>query len=370
MTFSSRPFPSPAAVLSAPARRCLLGCLLLAAPACSDGMGGVAGRARDAGGGTRTDAHFARSDGAFGELDGQGSVCATVELVTRRVIPDVTIIVDQSLSMENELADGSTRWDAVQTVLTGPEGLVTSTGSVVRYGLALYSDAAVPVGDTHMSSPMCPMVTQVPLSLENRDAIDAAYTRANPLGETPTGDAIEAILESMSLDPSDNPRIFVLATDGGPDRCGAPDAHDETSRNLSIRAIERAHGLGIRTFVIGVGMGSVAASHLADLAAAGQGGVASPYFEADDVASLAEAMRTIVRGEVTCTLELEGRIDPTAACEGQVRLNGDAIPCGDADGWRAVDESHIELTGRSCDSLIENERSSVEASFPCTVILI
>jgi len=364
MTFSSRPHPS--AALTIPA----LSCLLLAAPACSDGMGGVSGRARDAGPGARTDAHFARSDGAFGELDGQGSVCATVELVTRRVIPDVTIIVDQSLSMENELADGATRWDAVQTVLTGPDGLVTSTGSVVRYGLALYSDAATLAGETRTSSPMCPMVTQVPLSVDNRDAIDAAYTRANPLGETPTGDAIEAILESMSLDPSDNPRIFVLATDGGPDRCGAPDAHDETSRNLSVRAIERAHEQGIRTFVIGVGRGSVAASHLEALARAGQGGVASPYFEADDVAGLAEAMRTIVRGEVTCTLELEGRIDPTAACEGQVRLNGDPISCGDADGWRAVDESHIELTGRSCDSLIENERSSVEASFPCTVILI
>jgi len=26
--------------------------------------------------------------------------------------------------------------------------------------------------------------------------------------------------------------------------------------------------------------------------------------------------------------------------------------------------------GGSCDALIENERSSVEASFPCTVILI
>jgi hypothetical protein len=336
---------------------------LLLAAGCSEGAGRVSTRGRDAGTGARTDAHFARNDGAFGALDGQDELCASVELVTRRVIPDVTIIVDQSLSMENELADGVTRWDAVDAVLTGPDGLVTTTGSVVRYGLALYSDV-------QHGSPMCPIVTQVPLSLENRDAIDAAYARADPMGETPTGDAIEAVLESMTLDPTDAPRVFVLATDGGPDRCGAPDAHDEISRDLSLRAVRRAHELGIRTFVVGVGRGTVAADHLADLAAAGRGGVASPYYEADDVASLAEAMRTIVRGEVSCTLALEGRIDPAAACEGRVRLDGDVIACGDPDGWRVVDESHIELVGASCDALIENERSSVEASFPCTVVLI
>ncbi len=323
----------------------------------------VGSRGRDAGPRGGTDAYFARSDGAFGELDGQTEVCATVELVTRRVIPDVTIIVDQSLSMESELADGATRWDAVHSVLTGPDGLVTSTGTVVRYGLALYSDV-------QHGSPMCPIVTQVPLALDNRASIDAVYAGAAPMGETPTGDAVAAVLESMALDPTDSPRIFVLATDGGPDRCGAPDAHDDASRSLSIRTIERAHGMGIRTFVIGVGRGAVASDHLSDLAAAGQGGMAARYFEADDVASLSEAMRTIVRGEITCTLELEGRIDPTLACEGQVRLNGDPIACDDEDGWRAVDETHVELLGRSCDALVENERSSVEASFPCTVILI
>lgn len=333
--------------------------LPLSLTACAEPPAAV--RGRDAGHAV-SDTGSASPDAAIRGLDGQ-DVCASVELVTRRVIPDVTILVDQSLSIENELADGTTRWNAVREVLTGPDGLVTTTGSVVRYGLALYSD-------TQHGSPMCPIVTQVPLAMDNRAAIDAAYASAAPLGETPTGDAIEAVLESMSLDPTESPRVFVLATDGGPDRCGAPDAHDDASRSLSRRAVERAHTLGIRTFVIGVGRGSVAASHLAELAAAGQGGAPSPYFEADDVASLAEAMRTIVRGEVSCTLTLEGRIDPSVACEGEVRLDGVALPCADPDGWRAVDETHIELLGQSCDALLENERSALQASFPCTVILI
>ena len=49
-----------------------------------------------------------------------------------------------------------------------------------------------------------------------------------------------------------------------------------------------------------------------------------------------------------------------------------AVRCAadDPDGWRAVDETHIELLGASCDSLIENERSTVQATFPCSVLLI
>jgi hypothetical protein len=49
----------------------------------------------------------------------------------------------------------------------------------VRDDLALY-------GDAQHGSPMCPIVTQVALSLDNGDAIDAAYSRAAPMGETPT----------------------------------------------------------------------------------------------------------------------------------------------------------------------------------------
>lgn len=68
--------------------------------------------------------------------------CASVSLVVRRVIPEVTVVVDQSGSMEEPLSDGLSRWQAVHRVLTGPDGLVTTTESIVRYGLALYSDVA------------------------------------------------------------------------------------------------------------------------------------------------------------------------------------------------------------------------------------
>lgn len=291
-------------------------------------------------------------------------ICASVEVRTRLVTPEVTVIVDQSLSMENVLSGGVSRWDAVHDVLTGPTGLVTETENVVRYGLALYSDE-------QGGSARCPIVTPVRSALNNRAAIDTAFAAANPLGETPTGDSINHILDATSPDPSDDPRIFILATDGGPDRCGMPDAHDDISRNLSVMAVQRAYGMGIRTFVIGVGRGSVPTAHLHALAVAGQGGATTAmHYEAGDVAALTTAMRTIVRGEISCTLELEGRVDPSEACAGDVRLNGTNIRCDDANGWRPIDETHIEILGTSCTTLTTSEVATVRAVFPCSALIL
>jgi hypothetical protein len=327
------------------------------------------------GGTPRTAADSGAARDAFSRIDAVGpdtnlanvdatDICASVEVSTRLVTPEVTVIVDQSLSMENVLSGGVSRWDAVHNVLTGPTGLVTETERVVRYGLALYSDV-------QGGSPRCPIVTPVPSALNNRAAINTAFTAADPMGETPTGDSINAILSATSPDPTDDPRIFILATDGGPDRCGMPDAHDDASRNLSIAAVQRAYTMGIRTFVIGVGSGSVPTSHLQALARAGQGGAATAmHYEAGDVAALTTAMRTIVRGEISCTLELDGRVDPMEACAGDVRLNGINIRCDDVNGWRPIDETHIEILGTRCETLTTSDVARVQATFPCSAIIL
>ncbi|HJL17687.1 MAG TPA: VWA domain-containing protein [Sandaracinaceae bacterium LLY-WYZ-13_1] len=285
-----------------------------------------------------------------------------MSLQTRRVVPTVTLVVDQSLSMESELGDGVSRWDSVHRVLTGSDGLVTELQGYVRFGLALYSD-------TQGGSSECPRITVVPPGLEAAPAIDATFRAAAPMGETPTGDALQHVIDGLTLDPTDDPNVIVVATDGNPDRCGAPDAHDGASRAQSVAAVQRAFALGIRSYVIGVGRGSVEAAHLAALARHGVGRDDAPYWEADDLAGLAEALRIIVRGELSCIVALEGRVDPVAACSGEVRLDGEPLACDAPDGWRLVDESHLELTGASCDALLEGD-TRIEATFPCHALLI
>jgi len=290
------------------------------------------------------------------------AVCADVRVETRRVTPSVTVIVDQSLSMEDELGGGVSRWDAVRRALTDDGGLVTELEGSVEFGLALYSD-------TQGGSAACPALTTVDNALGNRVAIDDAYRGAAPLGETPTGDAIDALLAALPA-PGDDPRVFVLATDGNPDRCGAPDDHGETSRRRSVAAVERAHAAGVRTYAIGVGLGTVAADHLRELARAGSGGASEAYWEVGDTAGLRGALESIVRGEITCTLELMGRVDPAAACSGTVTLDGAPLACDAPDGWRLVDERHLELLGAACDDLLSRDGVVVEASFPCEALLI
>ena len=57
------------------------------------------------------------------------------------------------------------------------------------------------------------------------------------------------------------------------------------------------------------------------------------------------------------------------ALERTVVINGNALDCDSDNGWRAVDETHIELTGEACDRFIGDPSVMVNASWPCGVIL-
>jgi hypothetical protein len=56
------------------------------------------------------------------------------------------------------------------------------------------------------------------------------------------------------------------------------------------------------------------------------------------------------------------------ACSGTVELDGEPLECDGADGWRLVDESHVELVGDACARF--RDSAMVSAEFPCDVILI
>lgn len=302
------------------------------------------------------------------------NVCADVRVEATRVTPNVILIVDQSGSMTAGFG-GSNRWDALRdSLLDQPDGLVASLQSTVRFGLALYSAEA----EGNSSDPvpgMCPLIEWVPPSIDNYDPIDAVYGPADPIDETPTGASIDAVLDRLTMtpDPSTDPTIFILATDGEPDTCAQPNPQE--GQPEAIAAAERAYDAGIRTYVISVGEGTISASHLQDMANAGLGRESgdpdAEYWEAGDDAGLRTALRDIVGGELSCVVTLDGAIqDLEEACVGTVRLNGTVIPCDDPDGWRAVDETHIELRGEACDTLQSGPGVTLEATFPCDIILI
>jgi hypothetical protein len=298
--------------------------------------------------------------------------CASVRLETNRSTPNVVLIIDQSGSMGMEefpAGSGVYRWTALQEALIGstaaPGGFIDMLDSSVRFGLVTYREEPAISG--------CPDLRVVPALADNYGTIRGVYTTLRPGGATPTGEAIMGTLSRLSeiVTVTDEPTIFVLATDGEPNRCA--DITDTTGgRAASLAAVQSAFGMGIRTFVISVGA-DVSTMHLQELANAGVGASASDppamFWLATDTTSLGAALDTIIGSVASCSIELVGRIDPTMACMGTVTLGGVPLECDDPDGWRAVDETHIELTGASCDEL-QSGGGVLEAVFPCEVIIL
>ena len=305
----------------------------------------------------------------------QPNVCASTRVNATRVTPTVILIIDQSSSMDQDFQGGTTRWNTLRDfLLAQPDGLIADLQDQVNFGLAMYSaesggTAPDPIGE-------CPMVTTVAPGPMNYAAIEAAYAPASTIEDTPTGDAIDKIIDDLGLatpDPDSQgaPIVFILATDGEPDRCEELDPQNGQAE--AIAAVERAYSLGIRTFIISVG-DEVSVEHQQDVANAGlgrqPGDPDAEYWEAGDDASLRAALTEIVGGQLGCEVQLNGSVEDGDACLGSVNLNGIMLSCNDANGWELTSPRTIRLNGTACDTLKNDEAALLDVTFPCTVKVV
>jgi hypothetical protein len=119
-----------------------------------------------------------------GDGDDSNGGCASKSVAARPTTPNVILIVDQSSSMVEDLG-GVSRWQALKNVLLANDGLIAELQSQVRFGLYLYSSRNFEK-DTGVK---CPALTNVPVALNNLDAIRTVYQPADMIEDTPTGDA-------------------------------------------------------------------------------------------------------------------------------------------------------------------------------------
>jgi hypothetical protein len=336
--------------------------------------------------------------GGLGGVAGtNGDDCASVRLNASRVIPTVQLVIDGSGSMEDDFGN-TTRWNAVRDALLAETGIVQRLDDVVEFGMSIYQ-----TGDQGMNS--CPALTGPAPAIGNFDAINGAWLD-RPGGATPTAEAMEAVVASMSgtvnqPDKAFAPQIIILATDGAPNGCaGGVDwglwvtcafinPMDPACAGLNmmlendgyvrtLQAAKDAQAKGIDVYVLDLSEGGINQQELQKVANVGVGldenaTPPAPLYVPTAPAALAAALETIIGGAATCTLALEGEItDAEEACgvTSTVKLNGQTIPCDDTNGWRVVDSKTVELVGDACSQWLSSTDASLDARFPCDVVRV
>jgi hypothetical protein len=299
-------------------------------------------------------------------LDGgeDSQVCGRVVLDTTPKTPNVMLIIDRSSSMDEPFGSAD-RWTALKDSLLAPNGMIAELQNVVRFGATWYSASN---GQDVPAIAECPVLVEVNIALDNFEAIRTGYP-ADMIEDTPTGDSIEAVLAKLTnngLDPpsSQDPTIFILATDGEPDTCEQLDP--QNGQQESIDAVKHAFTLGIKTYVIAVANeGDLSQQHLNDLANAGvgnMGGPQAPSYRPNSDQGLRDALRDIISGVVSCDVRLEGTVTGEP-CEAEVTIGATRLTCNDANGFELLGPSEVRLNGNACEELKAGK--GLTASFPC-----
>jgi hypothetical protein len=301
-----------------------------------------------------------------GGVGGNSGVCADAKITLDKQIPTVLLLVDQSGSMNADFG-GSDRWQVLRTALMTPgTGIVNTLQAEVRFGLSLYSgrDGAAP----------CPLLTNVAPAMNNFGAIDAAYPVPTDaiIDDTPTGESIDAARDTLLANTEPGPKVIVLATDGEPDTCQFWDSMPEAGRERTIKAAQDAFQTGVFTFYISVG-NDVSDQHATEMANVGQGYPRNDpmqrFYRANSQAELKDAFQTIVNGVRSCAFALNGMVKDGAETEGTVILDGAVLPLNSANGWRLSSPTTIELVGDACETIKDDKKHELSASFTCGSIV-
>lgn len=340
--------------------------------------------------------------------NGGAPICNELGIETKPVTPTVIILVDNSGSMYEPRAQ---LWDRLYTVLMDPTvGVLPGLQSKIRFGFASYKGVKQVASETDET---CAVIDRVAPALDNLATIDTTYKAVGSVWkpgdnwQTPTGHAVRRVTAELAAYQPDppGPKYILLVTDGNPDTCQVQ--NPQCGQDLSVKAVQDAHALGIGTFAIGIGdivttnsgcepvRHRCGVNHLQDIANAGLGlpvqapppefvneqcvvlaggakasyapaGTApgtAPYFTATDQPQLKSAITGLLNNVLSCTVEMNAIVDGDPS-KGFVTLGGQRVPFGDANGWKLEDNKYsVTLQGTACDTF--KSGSTLHIGFPC-----
>ncbi len=303
--------------------------------------------------------------GDGGLIDSEG--CGTINVTLHPVIPTVLILIDRSGSMADAFG-GQTRWSAMVSALVDPtNGVIAKLEDEVVFGAALYNSNGGNAGGT------CPILIKEPPGDNDYARISTMLNDNGPTGDTPTAESIDGVVGDFPTPDPENPepQILVLATDGDPDNCVDPDAHDDTSKAMSVTAVQAAYTAGIKTFALGID-NDISPGHLQKLANAGVGvdpdTGTEPYYLATSPQALTDAFNDIITGARTCDFTIDGTVDLDQADQGTVVLNGGNLIYGT--DWELSDADTLTLLGDACTTFLDDPDVTLFAEFPCGAVVL
>jgi hypothetical protein len=269
--------------------------------------------------------------------------------------------------------------------------------SQIRFGLAMFPDPATAPTNVVNDLAMCftapdpnaclqelsgglalcaPGKVVVPVAIDNAAAIASAFDMTLPAGGTPTGETLQALVGTFGA-PETNPdaetvaKFVLLVTDGQP-TCPAGMGSETTPPDIDLAntAIDALTAAGVRTYVIGYdtsGPGNETFASVLDGFAQRGGTGDTMHRPVEDEMSLLTELQEIAGEVVSCSFVLDQA--PPRADFVLVRLDGQQINLGEADGWALVGDRNVQLMGGSCNKLKDGAPHSVDVEVRCSVVV-
>jgi hypothetical protein len=214
-------------------------------------------------------------------------------------------------------------------------------------------------------------------AIENAQTIIDLMVQYGTERTTPLFMALENYTDATHAPIFFNPdaRRFLIVVSDGMDSCGNDTGRNITNQQLSDLTTQIVDEQGLGVFVIGFGSGADP-DQLNAIASVGNTEF-TEYLDAQDAASLEEALNTVAESVVGCVFEL-GDYDPDVVDTNTVNFyfDGVGIPqdpdCAQNMGWTWLDDARtqVEFCEDACEWLRSGDVDTISAEAGCTPLIV
>jgi hypothetical protein len=337
-----------------------------AAPAGSSNGGGGSQTTSSGGGGTTMSTGGVEIE-TDGGTDADAEVCVSTSATAERVQLDIVFLIDRSQSM----AEGM-KWVGTTTALN--TFFNDPASAKIGAGMTFFPNdnelPCVPTDYEVLTVPIAPLPA-------NAFLLTNAFPAIANGGSTPTYGALKGALTAATAYQDAHPKhkvIVVLATDGGPNSCGAKTMDDIANLAKSARNYN-----GVLTYVIAVSGSDVASINKIAVA----GGTVATYDITNDInefsAKVADIRSTALgcdfdipeppNGQELDSTQVNFSYTPEGMGAPKILLRADNIlDCNGMPGWyfdNNTAPTKIILCPASCATVQADANAKVEALFGC-----